>query len=116
MAKWGLLTNHALILIHVREHPRSTLREIANAVGITERAALSLLRALEEEGIISRRKEGRRNRYWVNIDAVMDSQALGPYTIEEIVGAMLALTGREPRPPEVMRPADAPPQERGPDE
>lgn len=109
MAKWGLLTNHALILIHVREHPRSTLREIANAVGITERATLSLLRALEAEGIISRRKEGRRNRYWVNLDAVLDSHALGPYTIEEIIGAMLALTGREPRPPEIMRPADTPP-------
>ncbi|HKZ27892.1 MAG TPA: helix-turn-helix domain-containing protein [Rubrobacteraceae bacterium] len=109
VGKWGLLTNHALVLIHVREHPRSTLREIANAVGITERATLSLLRGLEDEGIISRKKEGRRNRYWVNLDAVMDSQALGPYTIEEIIGAMLALTGREPRPPEIMRPVDAPP-------
>lgn len=110
MAKWGLLTNQALVLIHVREHPRSTLREIANTVGITERATLSLLRQLEAEGIISRRKEGRRNRYWVNLDAVLDSQALGPYTIEEIIGAMLALTGRAPRPPDVLRPADPPPE------
>ena len=113
MAKWGLLTNHALILIHVREHPRSTLREIANSVGITESAALSLLRALEDEGIISRQKEGRRNRYFVNLEAVMDSQALGPYTSGEIIGAMLSLPGREPRPPEVLRPADAPPENVG---
>lgn len=112
MKKWGLLTNHALVLIHVREHPRSTLREIANAVGVTERATLSLLRRLEEEGIISRRKEGRRNRYWVNLDAVLDSMALGPYTIEEIIGAMLELTGRKPRLPEGMRPPDDSPDGR----
>jgi len=42
-ARWGLLTNHALVLMHVIEHPRSTLRDIADAVGVTERAALSLL-------------------------------------------------------------------------
>ena len=106
MGKWRLLTNHALVLIHVREYPRSTLREIANAVGITERATLSLLRSMEEEGIISRQKEGRRNRYWVNIEAVLDSQALEPYSIEEIIGAMLELTGRKPRSPEGMRPPD----------
>lgn len=114
MAKWGLLTNHALVLIHVREHPRSTLREIANAVGITERATLSLLRGLEEEGIISRQKEGRRNRYWVNLQAVLDSQALGPYTIEEIIGAILELSGRKPRVPEPLRPTPNASEESGP--
>jgi DNA-binding MarR family transcriptional regulator len=63
MGKWSLLTNHALVLIHVGQRPRSTLREIADAVGITERATLSILRALEEDGLISRQKEGRRNHY-----------------------------------------------------
>ena len=57
--RWGLLTNHALVLIHVIEHPRSTLRDIADAVGITDRAALSLLRALEADSIVSRRRDGR---------------------------------------------------------
>ena len=54
--RWGLLTNHALVLIHVTEHHRSTLREIASDVGITERAALSILRALEEDAIIAAAK------------------------------------------------------------
>ena len=71
MSKWSLLTNHALVLIQVGQHPRSTLREIAQAVGITERAALSILRALEEDGLISRQKEGRRNRYWLHYGAIL---------------------------------------------
>jgi DNA-binding Lrp family transcriptional regulator len=84
MAHWDFLTNHALVLIHVLEHPRSTLREIADAAGITERAAVSILRALEEDDIISRQKEGRRNRYWVNVGALLRHRRQGPYSVEEL--------------------------------
>ena len=91
MAKWGFLTNHALVLIHVYEHPRSTLREIAAAVGITERAALSILRQMEEDGCVSRVKEGRRIRYTVNLNAVLALQAQGPYNIEQLVTQLAQL-------------------------
>jgi DNA-binding transcriptional ArsR family regulator len=94
--KWGLLTNHALVLIHVTEHPRSTLRDIASNVGITERAALSILRALEEDSIITRRKEGRRNVYTVNMAELLAHRSHGTYSIEEIIGALFALSGRIP--------------------
>ncbi len=94
MAHWDFLTNHALVLIHVIDHPRSTLRDIASAVGITERATLSILRALEEDGIISRQKEGRRNRYWVNIGALLQHRRQGPYSVEEIANALLRLAQR----------------------
>ena len=89
MAKWRFVTNHALVLIQVAQHPRSTLREIALAVGITERAALSILRAMEEDKIISRKKEGRRNKYWVDYRALFDHPLGGPYTL---TGLMEALT------------------------
>lgn len=95
-SRWGLLTNHALVLVHVIEHPRSTLRDIADAVGITERAALSLLRALEEDSIVSRRREGRRNVYTVDIDALMAHRTHGGYSIAQIANALFALSGRIP--------------------
>lgn len=66
--RWGFLTNHALVLIHVIVHPHSTVREIAMAVGITERATHAVLQDLGEAGIIDREKEGRRNRYSVNLE------------------------------------------------
>jgi hypothetical protein len=94
--RWGLLTNHALVLVHVVEHPRSTLREIADAVGITDRAALSILRALEEDRIVSRRKDGRRNEYTVDIDALMAHRSYGRYTIAQIASALLAIAGLVP--------------------
>lgn len=94
MSRWGFLTNHAMVLIHVFEHPRSTLREIAGAVGITERAALSILRQMEEEECVARTKEGRRNRYTVNLSAVLASQAQGPYNIEQLVTRMANLVAQ----------------------
>jgi DNA-binding transcriptional ArsR family regulator len=90
--RWGLLTNHALVLIHVAEHPRSTLRDIADSVHITERAAMSLLRALEEDAIVARRKEGRRNVYTVNLDALMSHRTQGSYTIAELATTLSALS------------------------
>lgn len=95
-SRWGLLTNHALVLVHVIEHPRSTLRDIADSVGITERAALSLLRALEADSIVARRREGRRNVYTVDIDALMAHRTHGGYSIGQIASALFALSGRIP--------------------
>ena len=92
MAHWDFLTNHALVLIHVLDHPRSTLRDIAAAAGITERAAVSILRALEEDDIISRQKEGRRNRYWVNVGALLRHRRQGPYSVEELAEGLRQLS------------------------
>lgn len=75
--RWGFLTTHALILIHVTQHPRSTVREISAAVGLTERAAHSALQDLDEGGIIDRHREGRRNHYTVNFDRLADHRREG---------------------------------------
>ena len=94
--QWGLLTNHALVLINVIEHPRSTLRDIAAAVGITERATTSILRALEHDSIIGRGKEGRRNSYTVDVNALLAHRAHSPYSIEQLASALFVLSGRVP--------------------
>ncbi len=102
MAKLRVLTNQALALFHVYLHRRSTLREIAASVGITERATLTILRQLEEEGLVSRAKEGRQNRYTVDVPAVMSLQTLEPYSVEQVVRLMSDLAdqlrGEEPQP------------------
>lgn len=94
MPSWGFLTNHALVLIHVANNPRSTLREIANAVGITERATLSILRAMEEDDIMTRQREGRRNRYWVDFSALLEHQLRGPYSVSELVEELTGIAQR----------------------
>jgi predicted transcriptional regulator len=66
MRSWSFLTNHALVLLHVSRRPESTGLEIAQAVGVTERAVRSILGDLHAAGYIEREKIGRRNRYRVD--------------------------------------------------
>jgi len=60
---WTFLTNHAHVLLVVRRDPHARLREIADAVGITERAVQLILVDLEGAGYVRRTRVGRRNSY-----------------------------------------------------
>ena len=62
---WDFLTNHAHVLICVADDPGIRLRDIAAAVGITERAAHRIVAELVEEGYVLREKQGRRNHYTI---------------------------------------------------
>ncbi|MCH7554140.1 MAG: winged helix-turn-helix transcriptional regulator [Chloroflexi bacterium] len=68
MSDWKFLTNHALVLSWITQHPQSTAREIAIAIGITERTALKIVGELADTGYIDRRRKGRRNVYRVHPD------------------------------------------------
>jgi DNA-binding MarR family transcriptional regulator len=95
VGRWSLLTNHALVLIAVGQRPHSTLREIAQSVGITERAALSILRALEEDGLISRERQGRRNRYWLHYGAILREHREAGLTIMQLTELLADIARRE---------------------
>jgi Winged helix-turn-helix DNA-binding len=62
---WDFLTNHAHVLLCVAEDPGIRLRDIAAAVGITERGAHKVLSELVDGGYVLRERHGRRNRYKV---------------------------------------------------
>lgn len=65
MTGWDFLTNHAHVLTCIANDPGTRLRDIADAVGITERAAHRIVSELVQEGYVLREREGRRNRYEV---------------------------------------------------
>ena len=66
MAHWTFLTNHAHVLLCVAENSHARLRDIAELVGITERAAQRIVSELEEAGYLDRIRDGRRNSYTLN--------------------------------------------------
>jgi len=63
---WVFLTNHAHVLLCVAHDPEARARDIAERVGITERAAQRILSDLLADDYLSKTKVGRRNRYTVN--------------------------------------------------
>jgi predicted ArsR family transcriptional regulator len=93
MATWSFLTNHALVLTVIHRKPESTGLEIAQAVGITERAARRIIADLQEAGYIESERIGRRNRYRVDWH-----RPLGRFGARELtVGEFLVLLQGEAR-------------------
>jgi DNA-binding MarR family transcriptional regulator len=64
---WRFLTNHAHVLLCIARDPRARARDIAEQVGITERATQRILSELIAEGYATRTKVGRRNHYAINV-------------------------------------------------
>lgn len=63
---WTFFTNHAHVLICLANDAEMRLRDVANRVGITERAVQKIISELEAGGVLSHEKDGRRNRYTVH--------------------------------------------------
>lgn len=80
---WQFVTNHTQVLLCIARNPDVRLRDVADQVGITERAAQKILADLVEAGFVDRERQGRRNRYVINADAPMlrhaaqDGQQIG---------------------------------------
>jgi predicted ArsR family transcriptional regulator len=70
-AHWTFLTNHAHVLRAIATDPDVRVRDLAPAVGITERAALRILHDLEASGHIERERVGRRTHYRLRLDQAM---------------------------------------------
>ncbi|MFK7850912.1 MAG: helix-turn-helix transcriptional regulator [Akkermansiaceae bacterium] len=66
--QWTFFSNHGHVLIFLSREPDVPLREVAIAVGITERAVQRIVADLEEAGYLTRERDGRRNVYTLNTD------------------------------------------------
>lgn len=60
---WTFLTNHGHVILCLAENPSLRVRDIADKVGITERAVQRILADLADEGYLQKVREGRRNSY-----------------------------------------------------
>lgn len=85
MAEWSLITKHGQVLSYIAHHPRSTAREIAIALGITERTAQKIISDISDAGYITRRKRGRRNIYRVNPELIMSHPSHGEFAIGDLL-------------------------------
>jgi predicted transcriptional regulator len=65
------------------------MREVAEKVGITERAAMRIVAHLEEIGAVSRKREGRRNHYEINPATHLRHPLVAHKTVGALLAAML---------------------------
>ena len=95
MADWTFLTNHAHVLLCVARDPGVRLREVADTVGITERAAQKIVADLVQAGYLTRERDGRRNHYQLNRDMPLRHPMDREHQIGEILRVFSAI---EPEP------------------
>ncbi len=86
---WTFLSNHAHVLVCLARDPDARLRDVAERVGITERAVHRIITDLEGGGVIRRSRSGRRNHYEIDHSATMRH----PLEAECTVGSLLGLLG-----------------------
>lgn len=75
------LTNHTHVLVALDADPESRVRDLAAAIGITERAVQRIISDLEAVGVLEREKLGRRNSYKIHRQARLRHQLEGHCTV-----------------------------------
>ena len=94
-SRWDFLTNHAHVLVCVARDPGIRLRDIATAIGITERSAHRILSELVEEGYVVRERRGRRNRYQVKTKLPLRHPLAEKREVGDLLEALVSSTGSE---------------------
>ena len=100
---WAFLTNHAHVLLCIARDPQSRARDIAEQVGITERATQRILADLIADGYITRTKIGRRNLYKINPEGHLRHPVFRELSIGSLIEVLKG--DGEPKPQQVTRPS-----------
>ena len=74
---WTFLTNHARVLLCIARDRGIPLRDVADRIGITERATQSIVRDLVDGGYVTRERVGNRNRY----DSILTLRCATPLSV-----------------------------------
>jgi len=90
-AHWTFLTNHGHVLLCITADPGIRGREIAERVGITERAVQTIIADLVREGYVTRTRVGRRNHYQVNPELPLRHPVESSHRIGELLGLIADL-------------------------
>jgi DNA-binding MarR family transcriptional regulator len=100
---WRFVTNHTQVLLCIARDPDVRLRDVAEMVGITERAVQRIVADLVEAGFLQRQRVGRRSRYMIDRGVEMRHPAQAGHDIGELL-ALLALDGASERRSELATP------------
>jgi hypothetical protein len=87
MAEWSFLTNHARAVLFIAAQPDARLRDLAASLDVTERTAFGIVTDLTDAGYVVKEKEGRRNRYEIQVDLPLPE----PIPRKRTVGELLEL-------------------------
>jgi predicted transcriptional regulator len=65
---WNLMATHGVVLFYIAANPDSTMRQMSEALNLTERRIAQVVRDLAEAELLTVKRNGRRNSYTVNAE------------------------------------------------
>lgn len=92
---WTFLSNHAHVLVCIADDPDVRLRDVAERVGVTERAVHRIVTELETAGVLRRVREGRRNHYELDVSLPLRHPVERHKTVGDLLAPLLAPSAEE---------------------
>lgn len=86
---WTFLTNHGHVLLAIASDPDARIRDIAERIGITERAAQRIVGELASGGYLKVSRVGRRNHYTVVGKGRFRHPSLREHQIGDLLGVLV---------------------------
>ena len=93
MKKWNFITNHGLVILYLSKNPQCTMRDMAAALGVTERSIQRVLKDLYAEEYITWQGTGKGNIYKINHTRELKHEL----TKDSLVGDLLDLLSHKKR-------------------
>jgi DNA-binding transcriptional ArsR family regulator len=88
MVSWNFLTTHGRTMLFIARQPDARLRDIAQALNITERTVTAIVKDLTDTGYIIRSRDGRRNRYLIQHTLPLHGMLGSQPTVDDLLQAL----------------------------
>ncbi len=87
--RWELWSRQGAVLLFIALNPDSTVEDIAASMDLTPRAIWDHIGDLRRAGMIESHKDGRRNRYRVNLDGPFKHPTIRGVTLRTVLGGLV---------------------------
>jgi DNA-binding MarR family transcriptional regulator len=88
------MSSHGVVLLHIARNPGSTLREMSEALDLTERRISQIVRDLADADYLAIQRVGRRSFYTVNESASVSHPALESILLRDVLGLLTSPTAQ----------------------
>jgi hypothetical protein len=103
MPSWTFLSNHGRALLCIARDPEIRLRDIAGALGITERRAYDIVNDLAAASYVIKERDGRRNRYEIQEHLPLPEDPEHEQAIGEVLRVLARSNTARPSKPSIGR-------------
>jgi hypothetical protein len=108
MGEWTFFSNYGHVLVCLARNRDARLRDVAEEVGLTERAVQKIVRDLQQADYLTVTKQGRCNRYRINRRKALRHALESHCTVGQLLG-LVAKPGHHDQGAETELPAAEPP-------